>query len=145
MTHWQGYRAAAVAHAGDLAGIGIDAEPHEALPDGVGWLVTTGEDRRGPARAGRAGQPSGHPPGSGLDYYVRGPRWLETAREACASGDPRAGELGRPAVVPGEPTGYVLVEVYWEAAGLTIAGGASKVLLDTVATRTRPGHSQPAS
>jgi 4'-phosphopantetheinyl transferase EntD len=35
MTHCEGYRAAAVAQARDLAGLGIDAEPHEELPDGV--------------------------------------------------------------------------------------------------------------
>jgi enterobactin synthetase component D / holo-[acyl-carrier protein] synthase len=35
MTHCDGYRAAAVARAGDVATIGIDAEPHGPLPDGV--------------------------------------------------------------------------------------------------------------
>ncbi|MGW6568825.1 4'-phosphopantetheinyl transferase family protein [Streptomyces sp. NPDC054975] len=35
MTHCAGYRAAAVAHAGDALTIGIDAEPNEPLPDGV--------------------------------------------------------------------------------------------------------------
>jgi 4'-phosphopantetheinyl transferase EntD len=40
ITHCAGYRAAAVAPRADLAGIGIDAEPHSALPDGVAALVT---------------------------------------------------------------------------------------------------------
>lgn len=35
MTHCDGYRAAALAYATDLQTIGIDAEPHAALPDGV--------------------------------------------------------------------------------------------------------------
>jgi 4'-phosphopantetheinyl transferase EntD len=35
MTHCDGYRAAAVARAADLAALGIDAEPHGPLPDGV--------------------------------------------------------------------------------------------------------------
>jgi 4'-phosphopantetheinyl transferase EntD len=35
ITHCRGYRAAAVARSADLAAIGIDAEPHEPLPDGV--------------------------------------------------------------------------------------------------------------
>lgn len=35
ITHCAGYRAAVVAHATHLASIGIDAEPHDALPDGV--------------------------------------------------------------------------------------------------------------
>ncbi|WP_369237448.1 4'-phosphopantetheinyl transferase [Streptomyces sp. R21] len=35
MTHCDGYRAAALARAADLASLGIDAEPHGPLPDGV--------------------------------------------------------------------------------------------------------------
>ncbi|MEV5317721.1 4'-phosphopantetheinyl transferase superfamily protein [Streptomyces sp. NPDC052687] len=35
MTHCAGYRAAAVARAADIASLGIDAEPHKALPDGM--------------------------------------------------------------------------------------------------------------
>ncbi len=35
MTHCHGYRAAALAHATDLASLGIDAEPHAPLPDGL--------------------------------------------------------------------------------------------------------------
>jgi len=35
LTHCAGYRACAVARAGDLAAIGIDAEPDRALPGGV--------------------------------------------------------------------------------------------------------------
>ncbi|MCT2590723.1 4'-phosphopantetheinyl transferase superfamily protein [Streptomyces sp. N2-109] len=35
MTHCDGYRAAALARAADLASLGIDAEPHAPLPDGI--------------------------------------------------------------------------------------------------------------
>ena len=35
ITHCTGYRAAVVAHARDLAGVGIDAEPNQPLPSGV--------------------------------------------------------------------------------------------------------------
>jgi 4'-phosphopantetheinyl transferase EntD len=35
ITHCDGYRAAAVARVADVASIGIDAEPHAALPDGI--------------------------------------------------------------------------------------------------------------
>ena len=35
MTHCDGYRAAAVARSGSVAGVGVDAEPHAPLPDGV--------------------------------------------------------------------------------------------------------------
>lgn len=45
MTHCAGYRAAAVARAGQVAGLGIDAEPHGPLPAGVLELVTRPEER----------------------------------------------------------------------------------------------------
>ncbi|SNQ51315.1 4'-phosphopantetheinyl transferase Npt [Frankia canadensis] len=55
ITHCAGYRAAAVARAGELRTIGIDAEPNEANPRGVtreitvpaeeGWLATLTETR----------------------------------------------------------------------------------------------------
>jgi 4'-phosphopantetheinyl transferase EntD len=35
LTHCTGYRAAAVARRDDLASVGIDAEPHDELPEGV--------------------------------------------------------------------------------------------------------------
>jgi 4'-phosphopantetheinyl transferase EntD len=35
MTHCDGYCAAALVRAADLASLGIDAEPHQPLPDGV--------------------------------------------------------------------------------------------------------------
>ncbi|MGW1721678.1 4'-phosphopantetheinyl transferase family protein [Streptomyces sp. NPDC002306] len=35
MTHCDGYCAAALVRAGDLASLGIDAEPHQPLPEGV--------------------------------------------------------------------------------------------------------------
>jgi 4'-phosphopantetheinyl transferase EntD len=44
ITHCAGYRAAAVARADDLAGVGIDAEPNGPLPDGVEGLVTTADE-----------------------------------------------------------------------------------------------------
>ena len=46
LTHCRGYRAAAVARAGDLAAVGIDAEPDEPLPAGVLRLIVgPGDDR----------------------------------------------------------------------------------------------------
>lgn len=35
MTHCEGYRAAVAAHAANVLTVGIDAEPHQTLPDGV--------------------------------------------------------------------------------------------------------------
>jgi 4'-phosphopantetheinyl transferase EntD len=46
MTHCAGYRAAAVGLARDVATIGIDAEPHEPLPEGVIDLVASPAERR---------------------------------------------------------------------------------------------------
>lgn len=45
ITHCAGYRAAVVARAGDLAGLGIDAEPHEPLPDRLIDAVAAPADR----------------------------------------------------------------------------------------------------
>ena len=45
ITHCIGYRAAAVARQGEVAGVGIDAEPHEPLPDGVLESITLAEER----------------------------------------------------------------------------------------------------
>ena len=40
ITHCDGYRAAAVARAADILTLGIDAEPHGPLPDGVLKIIT---------------------------------------------------------------------------------------------------------
>ncbi|HEU5428113.1 MAG TPA: 4'-phosphopantetheinyl transferase superfamily protein [Actinocrinis sp.] len=45
MTHCAGYRAAVVARSDELATIGVDAEPHEALPPEVLSTVTVPEER----------------------------------------------------------------------------------------------------
>ena len=44
MTHCTGYRAAAVARSGDVCALGIDAEPHDALPSEVRDLVLRDEE-----------------------------------------------------------------------------------------------------
>jgi 4'-phosphopantetheinyl transferase EntD len=46
ITHCAGYRGCALAKASNLASIGIDAEPHEALPEGVLPSVATPTERR---------------------------------------------------------------------------------------------------
>jgi 4'-phosphopantetheinyl transferase EntD len=45
MTHCAGYRACAVARNRDLLTIGLDAEPHDKLPDGVLRMVSSQEER----------------------------------------------------------------------------------------------------
>ncbi|MQY33527.1 4'-phosphopantetheinyl transferase Svp [Streptomyces sp. RB17] len=56
MTHCDGYCAAALARAGDLASLGIDAEPHGPLPEGVGDSVLL------PAEAERLARLTGRRP-----------------------------------------------------------------------------------
>ncbi|MEU3250621.1 4'-phosphopantetheinyl transferase superfamily protein [Streptomyces sp. NPDC006997] len=46
MTHCDGYCAAALVRAADLASLGIDAEPHGPLPDGVLEAVALPSERR---------------------------------------------------------------------------------------------------
>jgi 4'-phosphopantetheinyl transferase EntD len=46
MTHCAGYRAAALALSREVAAIGIDAEPHAPLPDGVGDVVASQAELR---------------------------------------------------------------------------------------------------
>jgi 4'-phosphopantetheinyl transferase EntD len=45
MTHCAGYRAAAVARAGDVVTIGLDAEPHDVLPHGVLGAVASEQEQ----------------------------------------------------------------------------------------------------
>lgn len=50
MTHCDGYRAAAVARHGIVVSVGVDAEPHAPLPDGLAESLTLPEERRTLAR-----------------------------------------------------------------------------------------------
>lgn len=47
ITHCAGYRAAAVARAGELLGVGIDAEPNQPLPDGVLQVIALPDEEAG--------------------------------------------------------------------------------------------------
>jgi 4'-phosphopantetheinyl transferase EntD len=54
ITHCDGYRACAVARESDVVTIGLDAEPHGVLPDGVLNLVSSAQERGGLARLSAA-------------------------------------------------------------------------------------------
>ncbi|MEV0246096.1 4'-phosphopantetheinyl transferase Npt [Nocardia sp. NPDC050712] len=54
LTHTEGYRAAALAHRLRFRSVGIDAEPHEALPEGVLDSVSLPEEREWLATASGA-------------------------------------------------------------------------------------------
>ena len=45
LTHCAGYRGAVVGRAGAVRSVGIDAEPHDVLPDGVLDAITLAEER----------------------------------------------------------------------------------------------------
>ncbi|GFN08929.1 hypothetical protein Smic_74850 [Streptomyces microflavus] len=57
LTHCDGYRAAALARAADVLSLGVDAEPHAPLPEGVGELVVRPSERErfAGSRAGEEG------------------------------------------------------------------------------------------
>ncbi|MFF9843389.1 4'-phosphopantetheinyl transferase [Streptomyces sp. NPDC020422] len=50
ITHCDGYRAAALAREGSVASVGIDAEPHAPLPEGVAGVIARPEERAELAR-----------------------------------------------------------------------------------------------
>lgn len=107
MTHCAGYRAAALAHARDIAAIGIDAEPHEPLPDGVRDVVVGREEA--PALAGLMTAE----PGTSWDkllfsakesvykaWFPLTGRWLGF-KDAVVSIDPAGGTFTAALLVPG--------------------------------------------
>lgn len=54
IAHCRGYRGCALARASDLAALGIDAEPHEPLPEGLVARVAGTEERSALAELARA-------------------------------------------------------------------------------------------
>jgi hypothetical protein len=46
LTHCKGYRGAVVGRAGPVRSVGIDAEPHDVLPDGVLGAIGLADERR---------------------------------------------------------------------------------------------------
>jgi len=110
MTHCAGYRAAAVARAQAVATIGMDAEPHEPLPDGVFEMVASSIERDGIADLPAA-------PGICWDrilfcakestykaWYPLTSRWLDFS-EARITIDPDAGTFTSHLLVPGPTVG----------------------------------------
>jgi 4'-phosphopantetheinyl transferase EntD len=107
MTHCAGYRAAAVAHLRDVASIGVDAEPHEVLPDGVLGAIATVPERAMLARLG-ADHPSvcwdrllfSAKETVYKAWYPLTGRWLDFA-EADVDLDPEAHRFTARLLVPG--------------------------------------------
>lgn len=111
ITHCQGYRAAAVARREHLASVGIDAEPHAPLPDGVLRVVAL------PQEAGRLAELSESDPERCWDrllfcakesvykaWFPLARRWLGF-HDADIVIDPEAGTFAATLLVPGPPLG----------------------------------------
>jgi 4'-phosphopantetheinyl transferase EntD len=60
ITHCDGYRAAAVAHTADILTLGIDAEPHGPLPEGVLDVILSTDQERAALAALTAHSPRVH-------------------------------------------------------------------------------------
>jgi 4'-phosphopantetheinyl transferase EntD len=126
MTHCAGYRAAALAHSRDIAAIGIDAEPHSPLPDGVCDVVASQAERLALAELAAA------EPGISWDkllfsakeatykaWFPLTQRWLGF-QEASISINPADGTFTARLLVPGPVlAGHELTEFSgrWLAAG----------------------------
>jgi 4'-phosphopantetheinyl transferase EntD len=114
MTHCTGYRAAVVARTECVTGLGIDAEPHAGLPDGVLEVICTPDERDQLARLAR------DRPGICWD------RVMFSAKESVYK------------------TWYPLVGVWlgFEDARLTIDPGAGTLTADLLRAGLRP-HGRP--
>ncbi|MEH0845003.1 4'-phosphopantetheinyl transferase superfamily protein [Micromonospora sp. CPCC 205711] len=107
MTHCDGYRAAVLGRVDAFAAIGVDAEPHAPLPDGVLDAVAL------PAERARTAQVAAERPGVCWDrllfsakeavykaWFPLTRRWLDFA-EADITFDPRDGVFAARLLVPG--------------------------------------------
>jgi enterobactin synthetase component D / holo-[acyl-carrier protein] synthase len=111
ITHCDGYRAAAVARAQDVLTVGLDAEPDDALPDGVldriagpeeqAWLRQTGALISGPSwdRLLFSAKESVY-----KAWFPLARRWLGF-EEAVITIDPAAGVFAARLLVPGPVIG----------------------------------------
>jgi 4'-phosphopantetheinyl transferase EntD len=111
IAHCRGYRGCALALASDLAAIGIDAEPHEPLKDGLAGRIAGAEEMRELERLGRA------EPAIAWDrllfsakealykaWYPLTERWLGF-EDAVLTIDPRARTFAARLLVPGPVVG----------------------------------------
>ncbi|TWV41885.1 4'-phosphopantetheinyl transferase superfamily protein [Streptomyces misionensis] len=123
MTHCDGYCAAALARATDLASLGIDAEPHGALPEGVGPSVFL------PAETARLERLAGRGPAVHWDrilfsakesvykaWYPLTHKWLDFSEaditvNPAPDGEPH-GTLHAELLVPGPRVGPRRVQVF---------------------------------
>lgn len=147
MTHCDGYRAAALARSGDVISIGVDAEPHAPLPDGVLETVTLPEERRLLADV-TASDPTVcwdrllfcAKEATYKTWFPLTRRWLGFD-EASVSLDPVAGTFVARLLVPGPVVGGEKVDSFpgrWLVDDGLIA--AAIVLSRTATGRRQPGR-----
>lgn len=142
ITHCKGYRAAAVAPLSAAASVGIDAEPHGALPDGVEESVTIPAERAMLAGLSR-NHPATHWPRLLFSakesvykaWYPLTGRWLGF-EEAQLTIDPEAGTFGARLLVPGTRTDG--------AAPLSVLRGAFLVGRGLIVTAVTVPPARPA-
>ncbi|MEU6402375.1 4'-phosphopantetheinyl transferase superfamily protein [Streptomyces sp. NPDC046985] len=141
MTHCDGYCAAALVRSVDLASLGIDAEPHGALPDDVIDAVALPAERRRLAELA-ARRPAVHwdrllfsaKESVYKAWFPLTGRWLDFleadiyVRADTGSGDPRAGTFEAELLVPGPLLGgrrITRFEGRWRVADGLVATAVS--------------------
>lgn len=126
ITHCRGYRAAAVARATDVDGLGIDAEPHHELPSGVrDMVVAEGDDER--LRDLAAARPEVHwdrvlfsaKESVYKTWYPLTGRWLGF-EEASLAIDPVAGTFTASVLVDAKPALREITGRFAVAGGLIV-------------------------
>ncbi|MFK4100729.1 4'-phosphopantetheinyl transferase [Streptomyces sp. NPDC019531] len=150
MTHCDGYRSAAVARTEDVRAIGIDAEPHAALPAGVRRKIVTGT-----AEAAQLLWLAGEFPTVHWDrliysakestykvWSVLTGKWLGF-RDALITPHPRSGTFGVRLLVPGPVVDGVTVDRFegrWVVQdGLVVTA----IVLNAPASRRRTAPRPP--
>ncbi|MGC4868681.1 4'-phosphopantetheinyl transferase family protein [Micromonospora sp. DT53] len=132
MTHCDGYRAAAVVRSSEFTAVGIDAEPHAGLREGVLDLIASASERRHLGELARTAAPVHWDRllfcAKEAVYKTWSPltdRWLEFG-EVEVSVDPVAGTFQARLLVPGDcPDGRVLTgfDGRWHVAGGFVLAG----------------------
>lgn len=130
ITHCAGYRAAAVAWSGDVGALGIDAEPHAPLPDGVLDTVASDDERAHLHRL------------ADREPHVRWDRLLFSAKEsAYKAWYPRGGRIlefeeATVALDPGGTLSARLVDGTTLTGRWLVADGLALTAATTAATTT---------
>lgn len=138
MTHCDGYRAAAVARLGSVVSVGVDAEPHGPLPDGLEESVALPEERRTLARL-RASHPDvawdrllfSAKESVFKAWFPLTGRWLDFT-ECVITPDPRLGTFTGILTVPGPRVAGELVDRFigrWRTLGASGAGHLATAVL----------------